>query len=73
MNPRELWTITFLIVALAVAVALLALSVSEVQDEQASIARYYEDGSGKLQFSNGYCILPAFDSPEDRIECEVTE
>jgi len=62
-------------VVLGILVALLLGSYSALNvyqhDEagQASIVRYYEDGSGRIKLSNGYCMFPAFDSPEDKVVC----
>lgn len=49
--------------------------VNNVRDEGANarILRQYEDGSGRILLANGYCTFPAFDSPEDHIECVIKE
>jgi hypothetical protein len=35
------------------------------------VVTLYEDHSGRIQFDGAVCVLPAFDSPEDRITCTV--
>jgi hypothetical protein len=43
--------------------------IDRLDESQARIVRWYEDGSGRIKLSNGYCTFPAFDSPEDKVVC----
>ncbi len=64
----------FCCLILGIIVLLIEIQVTGIDEHKpSSIMRYYEDGSGRLQFSNGYCTIPAFDSPEDKIECTITK
>lgn len=65
------WTVftLLLILILAVLVTFSGVLISNLEGERASIVRWYEDGSGRIELSNGYCMFPAFDSPEDKVVC----
>lgn len=61
--------------AVAAVVILLAViaMVSATPAPDNGIVRWFEDGSGRIELSNGYCTFPAFDSPEDKVECYKEE
>lgn len=46
--------------------------MSDMEDHQSTIVRSYEDGSARIEFSNGTCVIPAFDSSGDFIQCRRT-
>lgn len=48
-------------------------SIQGLESRESSITRWYEDGSGRIKLSNGYCVFPAFDSPGDKVECVITD
>ena len=57
------------VVAILFSLVAMAAAVDSPAPDRARIVRWFEDGSGRIRLSNGYCTFPAFDSPEDKVLC----
>ncbi len=64
------------IVALAICAVVLCLGIIALEGPNketttSPIVKEYEDHSAKIKIGPTICVVPAFDSPEDEIKCQV--